>query len=70
MQKKAIQYFNFNRTLNSDQKRSLILFLIGTQIFQIHTIEWRVLTRLFRSTCRLFQIAYEGDFRSLCTVTF
>ena len=26
----------------------------------------------FRSTCRLFQIAYEGDFRSLCicTVTF
>ena len=21
-------------------------------------------------TCRLFQIAYEGDFRSLCTVTF
>ena len=24
----------------------------------------------FRSTCRLFKIAYEGDFRSLCTVTF
>ena len=24
----------------------------------------------FISTCRLFQIAYEGDFRSLCTVTF
>ena len=24
----------------------------------------------FRSTQRLFQIAYEGDFRSLCTVTF
>ena len=23
-----------------------------------------------RSTCRLFQITYEGDFRSLCTVTF
>ena len=25
---------------------------------------------MFRSTCRLFQIAYEGDFWSLCTVTF
>jgi hypothetical protein len=25
---------------------------------------------LFRSTCRLFQIANEGDFRFLCTVTF
>ena len=24
----------------------------------------------FRSTCRLFQISYEGDFWSLCTVTF
>ena len=24
----------------------------------------------FRSTCRLFQIAYEGDFWSLCTRTF
>ena len=22
------------------------------------------------NTCRLFQIAYEGDFKSLCTVTF
>ena len=25
---------------------------------------------MFRSTCRLFQIAYEVDLRSLCTVTF
>ena len=24
----------------------------------------------FRSTCKLFQIAYEGDFGSLCTMTF
>ena len=24
----------------------------------------------FRSTCRIFQIAYEGDFWCLCTVTF
>ena len=25
---------------------------------------------MFRSTCRLFQIAYEGDFWSLCDLTF
>ena len=25
---------------------------------------------MFRITCRLFQIAYEGDFQYLCTVTF
>ena len=34
----------------------------GDAIFSLHTVKSRILTRLFRSTYRLFQIAYEGDF--------
>ena len=34
------------------------------------TVKLRVQHVLFRSTFRLFQIAYEADFGSLCTVTF
>ena len=52
----------------SSKKIISMTFWFGdvTKDFRTITVKWRS-SMSFLSTCRLFQIAYEGKFRSLCT---
>ena len=60
---------NLVKVIKSQKQISKFYMYKRWTIF-LYTVKSRVLTRLFRSTSRLFQITYEGDFWSLCTVTF
>ena len=62
-----------NRLKQGKKTRILATYQACHLIYQLKISYHKVASSnmsCFRSTFRLFQIAYEADFRSLCTVTF
>ena len=70
MDLKALFDFRFSR-VNMKDLFNYLFFWNSIENYILKKIQkTRNLAQLFRSTCRLFQINYEGGFLSVFTVTF